>query len=218
MTREQELEEALTPFVQHMSSDECITVQLRNEWIAQGRRLLTDAEKCDGNHGGPACSDPHCWQRDEPWPWPNTNHCDGNHAPPPCGAADCLHSAAPVVQHPLYQAVWPYEASEQPAPSHIDAVFAKYAGANDNGTPYLRTYIEGFRNIARDILAAQPAAQEPSKDTPPWMQGMAHNIADEYNLSQMEREQLERDIINAMKESAREVALYFAAQVKDRHA
>jgi hypothetical protein len=47
---------------------------------------------------------------------------------------------------------------------------------------------------------------------PPGMAGMAHGIADEYDeLSQFSREQLELDIINAMKEAAREVALFFAA-------
>jgi hypothetical protein len=79
-----ELEEALNPFVQHMSSDECITVQLRNEWIARGRRLLAGAEKCDGNHAAPACGDPGCWQ-----------------------------SEVPVVMHPLHQEVWPSVASAQ---------------------------------------------------------------------------------------------------------
>jgi hypothetical protein len=46
---------------------------------------------------------------------------------------------------------------------------------------------------------------------PAWMAGMAHNIADEYLANPHERDKLERDITNAMKESAREVALFFAA-------
>jgi hypothetical protein len=47
---------------------------------------------------------------------------------------------------------------------------------------------------------------------PEWMRGMAHNIAVEYFPPDSRRaEQLERDIINAMKEAAREVALFFAA-------
>ncbi len=54
--------------------------------------------------------------------------------------------------------------------------------------------------------------------TPPWMQGMAHNIADEYLTNPHERDKLERDIINAMKEAAREVALYFAANPGATHA
>lgn len=61
---------------------------------------------------------------------------------------------------------------------------------------------------------ASPQHGQPVVDeTPPWMQGMAHNIACEYTRENEEfkRERMERDIVNAMKEAAREVALYFAA-------
>jgi hypothetical protein len=67
----------------------------------------------------------------------------------------------------------------------------------------------------KDLAAAQPpSAQEPSKDTPAWMQGMAHNIAVEYMREGQQREDMERDIVNAMKEAAREVALAFAGNPK----
>jgi hypothetical protein len=35
----------------------------------------------------------------------------------------------------------------------IDDVFNEYAGANNFGAPYLRTYVKGFRHIARAVLA-----------------------------------------------------------------
>ena len=41
--------------------------------------------------------------------------------------------------------------------AQIDAVFAKFSGSNDFGVPYLRTYAEGFRTIARALLAEQQA-------------------------------------------------------------
>jgi hypothetical protein len=54
---------------------------------------------------------------------------------------------------PLYAApVAPPLTDEQ-----IDAVFLRFCGSNDNDVPYLRTYGEGFRPIARAILAAAGA-------------------------------------------------------------
>jgi hypothetical protein len=59
--------------------------------------------------------------------------------------------------------------------------------------------------------ASAQHGQPVESDTPPWMQGMAHNIAVEYMREGQQRDDMERDIVNAMKEAAREVALYFAA-------
>lgn len=42
----------------------------------------------------------------------------------------------------------------------IDAVFMQHAGQNEWGLPYLRTYREGFRHIARAVLAAAGAAAQ----------------------------------------------------------
>ena len=59
--------------------------------------------------------------------------------------------------------------SAQPAPDisdeQIDAVFNDFAGTNDFGAPYLRSYKEGFRSIARAVLAlaAPPATQKEPK-------------------------------------------------------
>jgi hypothetical protein len=36
----------------------------------------------------------------------------------------------------------------------IDVVFLRFCGSNDNDVPYLRTYGEGFRPIARAIERA----------------------------------------------------------------
>jgi hypothetical protein len=52
------------------------------------------------------------------------------------------------------------------------------------------------------------------EEVPPWMAGMAHNIAVEYMREGQQRNDMERDIVNAMKEAAREVALHFAANPK----
>lgn len=41
----------------------------------------------------------------------------------------------------------------EPTDEQIDAVFTAWAGKNDFGVPYLRTYEQGFRSIARAVLA-----------------------------------------------------------------
>lgn len=46
----------------------------------------------------------------------------------------------------------------------IDKVFIRYAGANENGTPYLSAYREGFGHIVRDLLAALASPQVAPKD------------------------------------------------------
>lgn len=74
---------------------------------------------------------------------------------------------SPVSAPPAVQAV---ALPVVPSDEQIDAVFEKWAGRNDCGVPYLSCYIEQFRFIAGDLLAASPqpaaAVQVPVQPSP----------------------------------------------------
>ena len=57
----------------------------------------------------------------------------------------------------------PAPAAQGLSDAEIDKVFTKFAGVNDCNTPYLRTYMEGFRPIARAILAASRTTPTPGE-------------------------------------------------------
>lgn len=33
--------------------------------LERNRKAREEANRCDGNHGGPPCADPECWARDD---------------------------------------------------------------------------------------------------------------------------------------------------------
>lgn len=76
--------------------------------------------------------------------------------------------------------------------------------------------IEVKSEWVRQARSVSAPVDPPKEDMPAWIEGMAHNIAIEYTRENefAKRERLERDIVNAMCESAREVALFFAANPK----
>ncbi len=63
-------------------------------------------------------------------------------------------------------------------------------------------------------IASDAIGDPVENDTPPWMEVLANDIAVKYVSHPDNERDLKNDIIHAMKEAAREVALYFAAQPK----
>lgn len=114
------------------------------------------------------------------------------------------------IDTPAGQMSWHYHDAEAMAFMDLPQYWGRWDG---------HTTAEKYERLAKlkdvDILTAVKTLPITTKvyveETPQWMLGMAHNIAVEHLVKSGNRDALERDIVGAMKEAAREVALFFAA-------
>jgi hypothetical protein len=239
----------------------CVTV-LRQLYPGH---LLADAVKCDGNHGGPACADPDCWQSPVPVVMhPKADPARDGSEPGLRGVLEMLYDVAfqdgespdaqrvqrkelavelafrtlatpeqraepdmravcealgfdPTNHHNAAKCPYCREQRAKPLPELVVTRDGKVLTDQRRGLQEFMERCEKkepqqLHQAVWPSVASEQCGQPVEPSTPPWMDAIAHAIADRHEST--DHGALKEAIIEAMKEASREVALYFAANPK----